>query len=213
MLTALCAGALGLWVIQGEARTLEIHGSSPTARVLALDGRETDIGLATQSQKAFLLDCAATLSNIISPDVMSLTNEQRNRLAPVCSAVAQHAIAVSPTNSFAYFVQALSSAVSGDVDLYNKSLHLSYLTGPSEQWIGAWRVDLTESMAGQTDPALSGFHDHDISMMIKGFLGVELIAARFVNDENFRARVTRILDSIPPDRAERFLSYVRRQIG
>lgn len=210
---ALLTAGLGAWVTQGEARSFLVSGGSAPARVLTLADNQGHIGFATGTQKAFLADCAKTLWNLFVPEVLAMSEAQRQSLAPTCQALARQAIADSPTNVFAYYVLAASAAAQGDVALYNDSLALSYRTGPSEQWIAAWRVGLAETMHAATAPALAAHHDHDIALLIQGFVGIEAIARRFVADEAFRARVTRLLETMPPERAERFLSHVRRQIG
>lgn len=210
---AIVAIALGARTVIGESRLFLATATTAPGRIIDVAEGRGDIGLATQSQKAFLLDCSQTMTALISPPVLALTPEQRSLLAPTCRSIAQRAVAASPTSSFAYFVQAAAAAAMGDDASYNQSLQLSYLTGPNEEWIAEWRLLLVERQGERTHADLAAYHDDDIRLMIRSFRGITTIAAYFVGREAFRDRVTTLLDSLPPADQSRFLSYVRRQIG
>ncbi|MBU1306036.1 MAG: hypothetical protein KKF33_11020, partial [Alphaproteobacteria bacterium] len=203
---AIVAIVLGARTINGEAQVYLAHASTPAGRIVDVAEGRGDIGLATQSQKAFLYDCGQTLVAMLSPDVLALTDEQRTQLAPTCLDIAQRAVAASPTNSFAYFVMASAAAATGDYQRYNQSMQLSYLTGRSEEWIAEWRMPLVERLQQQTQDSLTGFHQDDIRLMIKSFRGITTIAAYFVTGEDFRNRVTALLDPLPAEEQARFLS-------
>ncbi len=210
---AVFAIALGARTVIGETRVYLATGNTGAARIVEVAEGRADIGLATQSQKAFLLDCGQTLTAQISPAVLALTPEQRGLLAPTCRSIAQRAIAASPTNAFAYVIQAIAAASMGDDEQYNQSLQLSYLTGLNEEWIAEWRLLLVQRQGDRTSADLANYHDDDIRLMIRSFRGISTIAAYFVSNDAFRDRVTALLDSLSPADQSRFLSYVRRQIG
>ncbi|WP_137152288.1 hypothetical protein [Devosia sp. FKR38] len=210
---AVFAIALGARTVIGESRFYLATANTAPGRIIDVAEGRADIGLATQSQKSFLLDCAQTMTTLLSADVLALTPEHRSQLAPSCRTIAQRAVAASPTNSFAYFVQAAAAAALDDKVAYNQSLQLSYLTGRNEEWIAEWRLLLVERQGDRTNADLATYHDDDIRLMIRSFRGISTIAAYFVSREDFRDRVTTLLDSLPPADQSRFLSYVRRQIG
>jgi hypothetical protein len=170
-------------------------------------------GLATGSRHSALLDCGVSLDRLGSAAVAALPAADRAGILPTCMAVAERTIALAPTDAFAHAIMAATGALTADWTRYNDGLDLSYRTGPREQWIAEWRVNLVETFYRQLDPALLPRHEADLAVMLATERGLDTISRRYIADPGFRARIAAILPTLPASDQQRFLRRLRNDAG
>ena len=83
-------------------------------------------------------------------------------------------------------------------------------TGRTEQWVASLRVGLSEAHRQQLDAAALATSDRDLALLATSRSGVALIAYRYVNEPDFRERITAIVEALPGEDQENFLSRVRQ---
>ena len=98
-------------------------------------------------------------------------------------------------------------------DDFNAALRQSQLTGPNEQWIARFRVNLAETYFSQLDAKTVESEAADLKLLASSERGVELIAQRYIANPDFRARITAIVENMPQDRQIVFLRNVKKSMG
>ncbi len=205
---ALIAG--GAWAGFQEARPFVSGGVLARERFDALvDGRLRP-AFSINSQNLVLESC---LDAALSVYARLQTAERRLALETTCRDIAAGIGQENPTQSYAWFVAAFMSARLDDVTGINTYLQRSQATGSSEQWIAEQRVALAEQVYGELAPETIAAHENDLRLLATSPRGARSIARRYVNDEDFRERITAIVEQMDPSVQRRFLSSVRSAAG
>lgn len=212
LISGLAAG-LGAWGTMGEGASFHLGTGDRIDRVVALAKGETSAGLAITTQHAALLDCGYALDNLGNELVTRLPEADRTVIPTGCAATAHAISTVNPTQSYAYYIEAAAAARLADWPAFNDRLLLSYLTGPSEQWIATWRVNLAETFYDNLDQTLQVQHADDLRVMASSRAGLGPLVAWYRADPDFRERMTTILETMPALYQRRFISYLRRENG
>ena len=96
---------------------------------------------------------------------------------------------------------------------FDLALRNSQLTGPNEQWIARYRVNLAETYFAQLSPAARKAEEADLRLLASSERGVKLIAQRYIADPDFRARITAVVETMPGERQAAFLRSVKRAMA
>jgi hypothetical protein len=107
-----------------------------------------------------------------------------------------------------YSIAAFSFALADDErGLY--ALRRSQAVAKSEQWLTERRVQLSEIYLAQLDEAALASHRQDLILLAQSNRGVRSIARRYVEDANFRERITALVETLPDADQARFVANVR----
>lgn len=163
---------------------------------------------SSYSRKLVLGDCSFAMARISRAG----TPQQQTDLAQSCEHVSREIAASMPSNSQAWYVNALTNAQLGNVDRFLSSYRRSRETGPNEQWIAENRARLAESMFAQLDAETLAYHEADLTMLANSRRGTRTLAERYASDEAFRERIIGVVARLPPERQRAFLNNVRQVI-
>ncbi len=152
------------------------------------------------------LRVAMSTESLLSPSI------ERENLARACLRIMAEIIGSSPQNAYALFAQAFFLQILQQKNAMNAALELSYLSGPTEQWIAQLRVSLAENVLPELSSAAIRGHNQDLALLAQSRRGIRSIAQRYVNDPGFRARITGIVEGLPLDDQRRFLFTLQQEV-
>lgn len=195
-----------------ESRAYIRFGTSgiERARIVAADSGH--IGLSHGAMVISLQDCLAAMKRFKSLEVQYLSAEDRDALYSGCDDVARNVRTQSPANGLAWLAGAYSSLLNGNMVDFNTDLATSQLVTPTEQWIAEQRVQLAEDNLASLDARALAAHDADLRMLVSGGIGLRSLAQRYMRDEDFRERLTAVVETMPPENQQRFLNSLRSAI-
>lgn len=200
----------GAAVAYVEANAYLSAGILPRERFEALAAGEFDNGLSSASHTLVLRNCYEALTSALSRIQPTARQEA---VATNCLVAADRITSEEPANSFGWYIAALAASENGDLKSMTERLGMSQSSGPSEQWIMEPRVDLAENHLAALSPEVLAGHNRDLTLLAQSQRGVSSIARRYVRQEDFRERITAIVEKLPGRQQERFLSYVRDAAG
>lgn len=201
------ASGYGLW------RELAPFMAKPIEQALTPDvfsDEDFDFGLSSYSKTLVMKDCFRIALAYRDIDMI---DEAARDVVSKCAARASEIVAATPTDSFAWLVRAAASVRLLAKDEFNAALRQSQLTGPNEQWIARFRVNLAETYFPQLSAETVKSEAADLKLLASSERGVKLIAKRYVSNPDFRARITAIVETMPPDRQLAFLGNVKKSMG
>jgi hypothetical protein len=195
----------GAWVGYREASPYFKSGIEDTERIAALAEAVPTPGPSIASERLILDNCVRTIGSTYG------RLQSATRKAAVngnCLKAADAAVRQNPSSSYAWYVGALTSALTGDASGMNMRLLRSQQTGPSEQWIAELRVPLAEDHLADLSPEVRANHDRDLKMLVASTRGISSIANRYVTEAAFRERITAIVETMSEADQSRFVSQV-----
>jgi len=136
---------------------------------------------------------------------------RRLGVADTCARAAEDAIRALPGSSYAHYVSALANIRRNDPEAGLLALQRSEAYGPTEQWIAELRVRLAEDNFARLGPYAEEGHRADLALLAQSRRGIRAVAARYVADAGFRERITRVVEALPMDVQQRFVSLVRAE--
>lgn len=204
LLSLVLLGA-GAWVGFREALPYFSRGIEDAERFTALAQAVPAPGPSIASERLILDNCVRTISSTYGRLQSAARKAEANGN---CLKAADAAVRVNPSSSYAWYVGALSSALTGDIAGMNARLLRSQQTGPSEQWIAELRVPLAEDHLGDLTPDVRANHDSDLRMLVASTRGIASMADRYVRQADFRERITAIVETMPEEDQRRFVSRV-----
>ena len=206
-LVGLAVLLMGGWTMYQEATPNLRGGTSAIERLLTMPDGEAPIGLTILSQHRALLDCEEVFRSERAIEMQYLQPVEREQLVISCGQMADAILAKSPTDSFAWLVRAAAHAAQDDNPGFNVALRNSQLSGPNEGWLANMRVQVAEAnLTALTEETLIG-HEHD--MQVAATVYSPTLARRYVSDEDFRIRMTKVLETMQPQDQRRFLAAIR----
>ncbi|CAN7280640.1 hypothetical protein LJR255_001330 [Pararhizobium sp. LjRoot255] len=201
------ASGYGLW------RELAPFLAEPVEKALTAEefsGEDFDFGLSSYSKTLVMKDC---YSIVLAYSNIDMIDEAVRNVVSTCGGRALQIVSVTPTDSFAWLVRAAASVRLLASDEFNAALRQSQLTGPNEQWIARFRVELAETYFPRLSAETVKTEAADLKLLASSERGVKLIAKRYVSNPDFRARITAIVETMPPDRQIAFLGNVKKSMG
>lgn len=197
---------LGGWAALAEIDPYFEVRNSPAQRFATARNDVPAYGLSHKSQFLALNDCSQNISSYYG---RAQPTTQRNVVLEHCGQLIKEIIAVSPANGFAWYLLAEIAAESGDTDLLNLALVQSQNLTRNEQWIAEMRIYAFEDNFKDLSPKAIAAEQDDLSLLVKSRRGVTSIASRYVSNPTFRARITHLVEKLPPEIQARFVRYVR----
>lgn len=167
---------------------------------------EFSTGLSSYSKEVVMKDCLFGLLGY--SDIQLLYAPARN-VVEKCFDRATQVVSRTPSDSFAWFVKAVASSRLIRTEAFNEALQNSQKTAPNEQWIARERFAITEFYLPRASAETMATHETDLALLVKSYRGVKLIARRYVSTPDFRARITAIVEKLPPSEQRRFVSNIK----
>lgn len=164
-------------------------------------------GVSSYSKEIIMKDCLQGLIVLAQSEMFDIKNAM---LAEKCRLRSAQVAEKTPTDSFAWAVNALASALLGKTELLNTALVASQKVGPNEQWIARRRVEIAEMFLVSLDAAARSAHDADLTLLAGSYRGVRYLARRYVTNPDFRSRITTVVEKLPADQQRMFLANIRR---
>lgn len=190
-----------------ELRPFVSSGGDRASRYQAYVEGTSVSGFSSFSQTMVLQDCLKAVTSIYG---RLQPKDQRTNVIENCR---NEAIAITdraPTQSLAWFVQALIAAEVNNPEDLNLSLAKSRLAGPNEQWIAEVRVELAELNYDKLDAENLEGNAQDLLLLVKSKRGVRKIARRYIQRPEFRQRLADLVETLPEESQKKFVSNVRR---
>lgn len=201
------ASVYGLW------RELSPFLAKPIEQAVAPDtyGDEAfRLGLSSYSRTLVMKDCFRI---ILAYSDIDMVDEAARGIVSTCADRAGEIVAASPSNAFAWLTRAAASARLLRMEDFDLALRNSQLTGPNEQWIARYRVNLAETYFAQLSPAARKAEEADLRLLASSERGVKLIAQRYITDPDFRARISAVVETMPGERQAAFLRSVKKAMA
>lgn len=164
-------------------------------------------GTSSYSKEIIMKDCLQGLIVLGRVEMFDIKNAV---LAEKCRLRSAYVVENTPTDSFAWAVNALSSALLGKTELLNTALVASQRVGPNEQWIARRRVEIAEMFLASLDTTALTAHDRDLTLLAGSYRGVRYLARRYVTNPDFRSRITTVVEKLPAEQQRMFLANIRR---
>jgi hypothetical protein len=211
-LVASSLGLIAAALVSGlaEVRPYLQASAPPRQLISAISTGKLTSGFSTLSQRMTLDDCAYSMQSTLG---QLLATADRNALGIACGAIAAKVVTSSPASSYGWFVTALAASQGGNLDLMNRALERSQITGPFEEWVAEDRVGLAERWYAELSPSARASHDKDLALLVRSQPGIVSIGKRYVNDAQFRDRITAIVGTMGPRDQANFLAEVRQASG
>jgi len=198
------ASGYGLW------RELSPFLAKPIEQAVTPDaygGEDFALGLSSYSRTLVMKDCFRI---VLAYSDLDMIDAAARGIVQTCADRAGEIVAEAPSNGFAWLTRAAASARLLRMEDFNLALRNSQLTAPNEQWIARYRVNLAETYFAQLNPAARKAEDADLRLLASSERGVKLIAQRYIASPDFRARITAVVETMPPQRQISFLRSVKR---
>jgi hypothetical protein len=197
----------------GLRRELAPFTAKPIEQALtpsAFADEDFGYGLSSYSKTLVMKDCFRI---VLAYSDIDMIDEATRDVVSKCANRASEIVATTPTDSFAWLVRAAASVRLLARDDFNAALRQSQLTGPNEQWIARFRVNLAETYFPQLSAETVKSEAADLKLLASSERGVKLIAERYIANPDFRARITAIVETMPQDRQIVFLRNVQKSLG
>lgn len=153
------------------------------------------------------LDVPRTIYALAQPTAI------RQRMLVACRENARKVLQTTPNASNAWLVLATTSAALKDFATMRSALAMSKRTAPNLQWLADRRSQLAEANATELDDAGRADYEHDLTVLASGYLGVAVLAQRYVRSDELRETYLRILDAASPEQKQRFLARVKSEMA
>jgi len=198
------ASGYGLWKELSPFLAKPIEQAVPPD---AYRGEDFSLGLSSYSRTLVMKDCFRI---VLAYGDLDMIDAAARDIVRTCADRAGEIVADAPSNGFAWLTRAAASARLLKMEDFNLALRNSQLTAPNEQWIARYRVNLAETYFAQLSPAARKAEDADLRLLASSERGVKLIAQRYIASPDFRARITAVVETMPPERQMSFLRSVKR---
>ncbi|WP_438750871.1 hypothetical protein [Pararhizobium sp. O133] len=187
--------------------------TKPIKEVVSADdlaGEDFVFGLSSYSKLTVMSDCFRL---VLSYGDIDMVDETVRGVVSRCADRAADIVETTPTDSFAWLVRAAASVRLAANEDFNIALQNSQLTGPNEQWIARFRVNLAENYFSALNPRSLKSEEADLRLLVSSEKGIKLIAKRYISNPDFRARITAVVETMPPRRQAVFLKVVKQAMN
>lgn len=204
---SLAGVGFGGYAVVREATVLDRSPESSIEEFDRIASSGAEFGLSAYSKKQLLNSCYYGLTSRLA---LVRPRAEIGKFATQCRSKAETMVETMPTNSFGWLVVAIASKTLGDTVAMNAALVRSQKTGPREQWITELRVRLAEDNYARLDDPARQANTLDLALLAESYRGVRTIASRYINDPDFRERITTVVSVLPNDIQKRFLWSVKK---
>lgn len=168
------------------------------------------LALSHRANQYWINGCLRAITSI---EGRLLYGENRTDLLASCGEVASDITTSSPRNSYAWFLQAYLAHQNGAEETFNTALLKSYEHGPTEQWVAELRVPLAERGHALLNTETRLGHQKDLALLVESRRGIGSIARRYVRDQDFRDRITYVVETMPQSAQQRFLGTLKHEVA
>jgi hypothetical protein len=202
---------VGLFAVSAYLASAEVGPSVVLATSVAERFEEFSRGsaalpIAETSRERQIRECYSTNQTIYA---RAQSTTDRNASLRSCETMALSVVSRAPTVALGWSVAAAFAGELGDREAFNSDLAVSQEVAPYEQWLAEFRVALIEQDGSLASKALRSVEDHDLAILVKSNRGVASLAARYVEQPDFRERVTEIVEKLAVSDQNRFLAEVQ----
>lgn len=206
LVISICVTLFCGWVTFAELRPFFNGGLNREARLEQHINGAVHIGLSNFSHSFALNDCLHAMTSV---EGRLLPTQKRASVLESCQTQANQITQLAPTNSLAWFTWALSASIRGDFGELNHSLEMSRRTGENEQWIAELRVGLAEEQFKMLTRQNREGHQQDLELLVRSQRGIKQIALRYLTQDNFKRRITTLVEQMDEESQRRFVDRVR----
>jgi len=189
-----------------EVRPFSPQYASPTIRFSTLESDNIAPSLSIYSNRLLLNNC---LEAIAGPTGMAQPSQRRMAMLKNCQYFAQKSYQSNLTFALAWYIAAYASVELKQYDTFNFQLAAAQKTAPNEQWLTEFRVSLAENNLSRLGPETIKGNERDLKLLVQSKIGVASIARRYVDQTDFRKRISDIVETLSEARQENFINYVR----
>lgn len=200
--------ALSAYAFTAEQSHLLAGGGSREARAEAFASGTRQVGLATTTQRWFVIDCR---NSTIFAFTNAVPAETQQAVAQHCLDGALGITASVPASSFAWFGAAHASLAQQNWDDMNVYLGRSFATGAREGWIARYRAELAIDNYTRLSAANQALFRQDLALLAANmFAFADFLATQYVNRAELRPMITEVVEMTPQTNQRRFLMLVSR---
>ena len=210
LLASLCVMAAGIGGVVGELSPYFTAGANADQRITALASYSYQPGASTTSRALILDDCHSVTNSLLG---LAQASSRRDALVTACIDYATAFVTESPVNSRGWLISAEMAADLDNAEAYNYGLAMSRLTAPGSNWMADDRVQLSRGHAGWLDEANKQGLADDIRLLMLTDSGTTFLAEIYDSDPDFREQLTSVIETVDPERQQRFLQIYARASG
>ncbi|GEM_PF-1897761 len=205
LLSFMSVGVSGV-AIWAEQSHLFASGTSVEERADAFISGQRQVGLATITQRWFVIDCRNTT---VMAYRSTMPGEKRREVAESCLRGAHEIVASTPASSFAWVGAAHASAALQDWEGMSRYLAESYSTGPQEGWIARYRVELAQDNWSRISGGYLDQSQHDLVLLANN-MGpyADFLAGLYARHPVARQALTDVIERASPLAQRLFLNAV-----
>lgn len=197
---------LALWTLVNELGAYIDAGGTDAAFFERLSQSPPAQPISLSSTEAVLMRCESVLN---APAASRVNEADRIFVALHCRNFVQGALERMPSYAYGWYAMSWFSFLLADDAPALAALKQSQTSGRSEQWLAERRVQLAETFLGALDPSTLAGHETDLALLAQSNRGVRAIARRYVENADFRERITAIVQTLPAADQARFVAMVR----
>jgi ATP/maltotriose-dependent transcriptional regulator MalT len=198
--------AVSAFAVAGEISSYVAAGGTDAAFFDRLAQASPAPAISRSGAEAVLMRCESVVAGQYGA---RQTDAERMFALGHCWSFAAQTLEQMPSYSYGWYTLALFQLSLGDLESGLQSLSQSQRAGRNEQWVAERRVHLGELVLSELDPETRAGHDADLTMLAQSNRGVRSIAQRYIKNEEFRGRITAIVETLPEETQVRFVSRVR----
>ncbi|MCF6303984.1 MAG: hypothetical protein L3J33_01250 [Rhodobacteraceae bacterium] len=161
------------------------------------------------SDHRFLSNCLAGLTTL---QARLLAQQNRQVALQKCDSISQNILQTSPHDAYAWFVAAYVNFHLGNEARFNDALGKSYDFASYETWLAKMRIPLAERAFSSLSAANSTSHLNDLNLALNSNTGGALLVSLYMQNPDFRPRISAQLANQPTQIQASFLAALRRNI-
>ena len=174
------------------------------------DITELKYGYSSYSKFLILNDCLIEMQiSIIDPKFI----EVKNNLVQACYKTSKQISVTMPSNSFAWYINALASTLRGDIITASSSLNKSHITAPNEGWLAQQRIVFIENNISFLAPQVRDIYFADLKLPGFGMEGLDYLVRRYLSEPLMQPVISNAIEGLPPKRQKQFLSLLRKRMN
>ena len=196
-------------LFEREVSYYSLPSRSEPSFYTAFASQSVEPAVSMFANKGLIGDC---VYGMMSLNVELRSEAENLAFANTCNDLADRIIAQAPTSGYAWYMKMVSAARRNDRVEFNRSYMISHEVAPNEQWVAEYRVNLTADHFSMVDPQTQTVFDRDIAMLVSSSRGIKAIAKRYIESDQFRERITNIVDSLSEQRQQFFVNRVKQTL-
>lgn len=217
--------SLGSWFVLFAATALTIgssyvavrefvpfveSGNSPQQKLDALSESAGFSGMSITSTNIFLDDCTSVIGGM---PIYFADEPKRQAVYEHCLNVSSGIVALSPSFSYAWYVQALAAAALDDATQLQEGLLQSRRTSPNQSWLARNRLMLAFAQWNKLDEAAQTELASDVIVASSAREGRTWIAEQYAADLELREVILAEMEKAPAAVQRSFLRSVAAANG